>query len=527
MSGIGTTSRLILRRDRVLLPVWIVVLAGFVTSTASTFAKSYPTEAARESFASGIRGNPAMTAFYGALLDDSVGGLTAWRVGVAGALLFGIFSIVIMIRHTRREEESGRTELLNSGAIGRNAQLTAVLLVCFGAHLLIAILIVAGLAGQGLPIAGSVALAASLAVTGCAVAAAAATAAQLTTSARTATGIAAAFFALAMVLRMAGDAAGADGDPSWLLWLTPLGWSERLRPFAGEQWGVLLLGVALIAALVAVAYLLSSRRDIGSGLLPARPGPTTANSGLRGPVALAWRLHRGTLLATVLGFALIGLLMGSVADSVGGVVGTSPDFVTMLDRLHAANAGDAMMRLLVYALAEMIAIYAILIVLRLRNEESDGTAAPLLVAGVSRLRWAASHLLFAAVAPGVVLFALGLTAGLSYGLATGDAVVIFDMLGATLAKLPALWVLAGLATALFGLLPKAAIAISWAVLGLTLLIELGWELGAIGHGVFAVSPFAHVYPGDPVSPGSLLALTLIAVLLATAGMAGLRRRDFA
>jgi ABC-2 type transport system permease protein len=524
MSGVGTVSRLILRRDRVLLPVWIVVLTGFVTGAASTFARSYPSGADREVFAAGIRGNPAMTAFFGPLLDDSVGGLTTWRVGTAGALLFGLFSIVTMVRHTRREEETGRTELLTSGTIGRNAPLGAALLVCFGAHLVIALLITGGLAAQGLPVAGSVALAAGLAMTGLVTAATAAVAAQLSANARAATGIAAAFFALTVLLRMAGD---ASGDSSWLLWLTPLGWAERLRPFAGEQWWILLLGAALIAVLVTTARSLSRRRDIGAGLLPARPGPRTAPPSLRGPLALAWRLHRGTLLAVALGFALIGLLMGSVADSVGNVVGASPDFTAMLDRLHAANAGEAMMRLLIYALAEVIAIYAIVIALRPRSEETDDRAAPLLVAGVSRLRWAVSHLVFAAVAPGVVLLVLGLAAGLSYGLAIGDLGVLPMMLGAALAMLPTLWVFAGLSTALFGLLPRLATAISWTALGLTLLIEMGWELGAIGRSVFDVSPFAHVYPGGPVSAGSLLMLVLIAALLAAAGITGLRHRDLA
>lgn len=522
--GVGTAARLVLRRDRVTLPIWIVVLTGFVVGAASTFAKSYPTEEARASFAAGIRGNPAMTAIYGTLFDDSVGGLTTWRVGVAGALLFGIFSIITVIRHTRREEESGRTELLRSGTLGRHAQLSAAVLVCLGAHLLVALLTVSGLVGQGLPVAGSVALAGSLAATGAVLAAASAIAAQCTESARAATGVAAAFFGAAVLLRVAGDTAGADGDSSWLLWLTPLGWSEKVRPFAGEAWWIFVLVLALTVVLIVAAFLLSSRRDLGAGLLAARRGPRVAAPSLRGPLALAWRLHRGTLLVAALGFAVVGLLIGSVADSVGNVVGSSPDFATMIDRL---DAGDAMMRLLMYALAEVIGLYAIIVALRARAEETEGKAAPLLVAGVSRLRWAGSHLVFAVLAPGLVLLVLGLTAGFSYGLATGDLGVLPTMVGVALAKLPALWVFAGLATALFGLLPRFATAISWGVFGLTLLIELGWELGAIGPGVFAISPFAHVYPGDPLSAAALFTLTAIAVLLAATGMTALRRRDLA
>src|SRR5687767_9809176 len=111
------------------------------------------------------------------------------------------------------------------------------------------------------------------------------------------------------------------------------------------------------------------------------------------------------------------------------------------------------------------------------GEETEGTAQPLIVAGASRTKWLGSHLLFAALGPAVCLSVLGAATGLVYGTATGDLGVLPSMVGTTLAKLPALWVIAGLTIALFGLLPKAASAASWTVLGLVLLLELGWELG--------------------------------------------------
>lgn len=525
LHGFGTMVRLVLRRDRVALPVWIVVLAGFVNAAASTFSTSYPTPADRAEFADGIRGNPAMAAIYGPLFDDSVGGLTSWRVGVAGALLFGVFSILTVVKHTRREEESGRTELLRSGVVGRHAPLAAALTVTLGTHLLVALLIAAGLAGQGLPVAGAIALAATLGGIGAVLAGVAAVTAQLSTTARGATLSAIVVFALMVLLRTAGDTAGADGTTSWLLWLTPLGWAEHIRPFAGDHWWVIGLIAVLVLALSAAAFAVSGRRDLGSGVFHDRPGPAKAGRRLQGPLALAWRLHRGTLAAAVAGCLIVGLLMGTVADSVGHVVGSSAGFAEMLDRLHAANAGDALMQLLIYALAEVVTAYAILIALRLREEETEGRAAPLLVAGTGRLRWAASHLVFVAFAPGLCLVALGLAAGLGYGLASSDLGVVPAMTWSAVEKLPALWVFGAFAVALFGLVPRVAVPISWAVFGIGLLIEMAWETGAVDHTVFALSPFAHVYPGDPVGIGALAGLTAVALVFVGTGLAGLRHRD--
>ena len=82
MTGTGTLVRFMLRRDRVLLPVWIAILASFPIITASSFQGLYPTLADRLKFAHTIEGNTTFTLLYGpprAL--DTIGGLTAWRTG--------------------------------------------------------------------------------------------------------------------------------------------------------------------------------------------------------------------------------------------------------------------------------------------------------------------------------------------------------------------------------------------------------------------------------------------------------------
>jgi ABC-2 type transport system permease protein len=116
--------------------------------------------------------------------------------------------------------------------------------------------------------------------------------AQLTTGAGGARGIAVGVLGAAFLLRVAGDVSGQAGGG--LSWLSPIGWAHRIRPYGGERWWVLALPVALAVLLVVVAVALSARRDVGAGLLPPRSGPAAA-PGLRSPLALAWRLHRGLL----------------------------------------------------------------------------------------------------------------------------------------------------------------------------------------------------------------------------------------
>jgi ABC-2 type transport system permease protein len=179
-----------------------------------------------------------------------------------------------------------------------------------------------------------------------------------------------------------------------------------------------------------------------------------------------------------------------------------------------------------YILGQVISAYALATALRMRTEELDGRADPLLATPVSRLRWAWSHLAFAMLGPTVVLAVLGLAIGVGYGLTAGAiGAELPRLLARTMATLPAIWVMAGLAAALYGLLPRFAVALSWAALALFLTLELGWEVQRLSQAVFDISPFAHVHWAIQVTAASLIGLTLVAAALTAAGLAGLRRRD--
>src|SRR5260370_4469086 len=58
-------------------------------------------------------------------------------------------------------------------------------------------------------------------------------------------------------------------------------------------------------------------------MLPQRPGPPRGRESLRSPFALAWRLHRGTLIGWVTGALIYGVIVGSAAKGIGGLLGRS------------------------------------------------------------------------------------------------------------------------------------------------------------------------------------------------------------
>jgi ABC-2 type transport system permease protein len=521
---VTTFLRLALRRDRILLPVWIAAFVAVAAGSAASVVALYPTLGSIGQTGLAINATPSLLALYGPLYDAaSVGALAIWKPAGSGAVLLGLLSLFTVIRHSRAEEEAARLELIGSTGVRRGAALTAALAVAAGTALVIGVLTAAALAATGLPVAGSVAFGAAWAGCGFAFAGVGAVAAQLTRSARTARGLGLAVLAVAFGLRAAGDASG----PEWLTWISPLGWVQLVRAYAGERWWVLALPALLAGVLAVLAHRLDAARDLDAGVLAERPGPATG-PGLAGPVALAWRLQRRGLVAWAVGFALLGALLGNLASGVGGLL----DSPAMQDAVRALGGrqalSDAFLAADMAVLGLVAAAYALQAVLRLPVEERAGHAEAVLSGSVDRLRWAAGPVLVSAAGASGLMLLAGTAAGVANGVHTGDVGgEALRLAGAALAQLPAVAVVAALGIALYGLLPRAALPTSWGLLaGFVLVAELGPFL-RLPQWVLDLSPFTHLphVPGPAFSAVPLLVLGAVAAGLSALGLAGLRHRD--
>ena len=525
--GTGQLVRLVLRRDRLRLAIWVAVLILVPVGTASAFVGLYPLEAEREQLVHSVASNPAIVSFLGPVYASNVGALTAWRVGTIGSLLVGLMAILTVIRNTREEEETGRRELLGSTVIGRHASLTAALLVASGAGLVIGLGVAIGLVGVGLPVAGAVTFGAGFALIAVVFAAAAGVAAQLTEGAGAARGIAVGFAGLAFLLRVAGDGGEGNGI-GWLSWLSPIGWFTRLRPFASERWSVTALFVGLALLLGIGAYTLTARRDVAAGVIPPRPGPAAAASWLRSPFGLAWRIHRPSLFGWLAGLVIVGLVYGSLANSIGDLLDDSPQLSEIFEQLGgAAGITDAFFATTMGILALIATAYAVRAVLRLRVEEEGLRAEPILATATPRLRWVRSHLGYAIVGPVLMLAFAGAASGATYGTIVDDlGGAVPRVVEAALIQVPAVWVVVGVAVALFGLLPRAT-SVSWGVLVSCLLLGQLGQILQFPQWALNLSPFSHIprFPAAEFELAPLVILTALAIVLTGVGMVGFQRRD--
>src|SRR5665647_2585100 len=150
-TGTAALFRLILRRDWLVLLVCVILPALLAVATAAAFIQLLPSAASLEAFVFDTANIPAEMALLGRIYAPTIAGLTAWRWSAYSAVLVGLGSALFVVRHSRTQEEEGRFELLDATVVGRQAALSASLLVTFGANVVIAALVAGGLIVYGLP----------------------------------------------------------------------------------------------------------------------------------------------------------------------------------------------------------------------------------------------------------------------------------------------------------------------------------------------------------------------------------------
>ncbi|WP_020112403.1 ABC transporter permease [Rhodococcus sp. 114MFTsu3.1] len=526
MNGTAALLRLFARRDRVILPLWVLAIGLVPLLYAVSFEGLYPTAADRQAFYEATAHTPAELALVGPIFGDDLGALVTWRSGILLTLV-PLAALLTVVRHTRAEEDTGRTELVGSTAIGRRAGLCAAMALATTGVVLTAAIAATALAASGFPVGGSVAFGLSIAAVGVVFVGVAAVAAQVGSNARAARGYAISVLAAAFVLRAVGDAgtSGTSGSSGTLSWLSPIGWSSQLRPFADERWWVLVLPAAAATVAAGLAFALALRRDLGAGLVAVRDGkPSTSMQGVFG---LAWRAQRGTLLAWTVGLAVIAAVLGSAADSVQGQLGESAAIGDALSKFGGSSLVDSFLATALSILGIGAAAMSISSVLRVHADEESSITEVVLAGSVGRTRWLVSTLVFALGGPAVAMTVVGFAAGVPYGMSVVDVrSVLPGVLAGAVSQLPAVWVLTASGIVLFGFVPRFSAAV-WGLLAVFVMLgQVGTVVG-LPQLVLDLSPFTHLphLPGGAVEVVPLMWLVAVSAVGLVAGVVAFEHRD--
>ena len=521
-TGTGAMIRLYVRQDRVRLPVWVTVLVWLMWMSVVAVKHNYPThedlvtyqQALSSSTASIMMGGPPIAL-------DTYGGICLYETNLVMVIGIGLMAVLLMTRHTRTDEEAGRTELLRAGALGRHAPTLAAVVVVGTACVLAGLGSATSLywidssRGDEAFLQGCVLVAVGLFFT-----AVAAVTAQLTPHARGASGYAVGLLIAAYVLRGIGDV----GD-TWITWSSPVGWAQGTHVYGENRpWPLAIVLVGAVALLL-LAFVLTDHRDLGSGLFAARRGPATAARSLGTATGLALRLQRATIMAWATGTAVTGALVGSMSKEIRKMIDENPDLAKMIEA-EGVDVIDAYYAMMLLTLGLLAASFGVMSVVRLQSEEAAGRVEPLLATALSRSRWVLGTLTVTVMGTVVVLAAGGFGMGLTYAMTIDDPGQISRMTVASLAHVPAALVLAGIPALCHGWSSRAT-ALGWSALGTCFVIAFIGPAMKLPGWVLGVSPFDHVprVPVDPFDATPVVLLACLAAALMAGGLAGLRRRD--
>ncbi|QOR71666.1 ABC transporter permease [Ruania alkalisoli] len=525
-TGTGKLLRFMFRRDRIRLPAWVIGIGIFVPYFFTAFETLFPSEAELAELSAftsgpmvGLLGGPG----YG--LGEGLSYVTFFTAlyVIYFMLAAALMNILLVSRHTRVEEQTGRAELIRANVVGRYAALTATLIMAAIGNAAVTLAVLGGLLAFDAPASGSLLVAVGVGAFGMVFAGVAFVCAQVSEYSRVGSAIAGAVLGGTYVLRATGDMSSEHGNV--LSWLTPYAWSQQTRAFVDERWWPLGISAVVSIALIVLAYRLSDRRDLGAGLRASRRGRASAAPWVTNPIALALRLHRGGIRGWVLGLVVAGLVYGSTTgpfvDSFADMTGTMGEmFTTGPDPVLGYL--NTLMVMMVIA----VAVYALLAVMRVRAEELDGRAEPVLATAVSKQAWLAGHILVTAVASIVLLVLACAAMGLTAASSTGDWSLVGELTVAGLVGAPAVLVIVGLACALYGFSPRL-LPIATAVVTFSGLAAFFGELLELPEALLAISPWHYTpaVPGEAITAAPLLVQTLVALVLAAVGLLAFRRRD--
>ena len=316
--------------------------------------------------------------------------------------------------------------------------------------------------------------------------------------------------------------------PSWISWLSPIGWGQATRPFSEAQWWPLLALVGLFVVTGGAALAVRAHRDLDASLIPERRGRDRWRRA--SATGLAARLQRGTLLGWAIGAAVLGGVAGALGPVVAEAIADNDELAELIARLSpgaSTNTAEVFVIGLLGIAGTLATAAGVQTLIRLRVEEAEGRAELLLTTPLTRAAWLGRQLASAVLTMILLGLAAGLAAGLGSAAAFDDPQRIADALAMTTVQWPAGAIFLGATALLFGLLPRLTIPLGWGLLVLGLVLGQFGDLLGLPTWARDLSPFAHVpaVPIETVDPWPIAIMLAVSGVFAAGAFISLRRRD--
>jgi len=511
--------------------LWGLVFGLYVYDNAFAFDSIAPTAAKRDQLLGTMAGNAGLKALLGDThLITTRGGFTDWRAIGVTALVACIWGLLASTKAIRGEEAAGRWELFLAGqTTPRRAAANALAGLGAGVlamYVLTALLtaLVGARPNVGISVGQSLLFAVAVVAGAAMFAAVGAVASEVMPTRARAAGLSAAVFGAAFMLRSLCD---ATASAHWLVYLSPLGWVEQLRPLTGAQpfW---LLPIFGLVAMCAVATVLLADRDLGASLLADKATAKPRMALLGSPLSFALRLSWGAIAGWVAATVVAALLYGSLAKSTGQDFASSSTLRKFTG--HLTGVAQRQLQLVgtrVFAgiifliLMTLIMAYVASAMGRVREDEAEGYVDNLVVRSVSRQRWLSGR----AALILAVLVTTGILGGGAFWTAAASqhaGLSFHELLQAGINSAAPAALLLGIGVFTFGLAPRLTSVICWGILAWAFLLDMLGSAIKVNHWLMDTSLLYHPALAPAVSPNWRIAGTYLIIGCAAALLGGWR-----
>lgn len=519
--------KLVIKKDRIAILFWTIGIVFFNMYVTIAMPKLFSTQADILAITTMLE-NPAMQSMLGPLYggpDYTYGALHAAEMLLFSGLAIAVMNILMITQHTRRDEEDGLHELIQSLPVNKLKPLLATLITYSIVNLLVGVLTGLAMSSaqvKSMDLAGCMIYGLSLSSVGISFMATTALIAQLSRSSRGTMGLS--FFVLGSqyIIRGIGDV-GAET----LSLLTPLGLMMRTKAFVDNQVWPILLILIISGVQIFVAIKLCNTRDLDAGFLPERKGRTVAPRYMLNPFGFIVRLQKNSLIVWGIFVLILGASYGSVLGDIDTFLEGNEMYAQLISSVGSGKSlTDQFLSLIQAVVALFGTIPVIHVILRLRKEEKNGRLEHIITRGVSRNQLHFSYIILALISSVLMAF-LGSFGLYSAGAATAEGLLdMGTMMAAGFAYLPAMWFMVGVAGILIGFMPRWTSAVWFYLTFAFISIYFGGLLN-FPEWMSKMSPFGHIpqLPVDQFSWTTMMIISFIALLLNGLGVVLFGRRS--
>ncbi|WP_342610475.1 tetronasin resistance protein [Staphylococcus hsinchuensis] len=517
-----------LKRDWKKLLLWILCVTLFSVGFIPSFKEMSEDKALLglyETFQ-----NPAMISMVGPTpinsgSDYTLGALYAQEMLLFCALLALILSVLHVVGHTRKEEESGLTELVRSYQIGRQANSLAVIVEMLVVNVLIALLstlIIVSYQMDTISVKGAIIFGITIGMAGMFGTSIALVMAQLMPTSSSANGLSLGIIGILYIIRAGTDVSNKDYSM-----INPLGWAYLTYPFTDNNWSPIIYNLILCILLIFIAMMLENSRDMGSSFIPERKGKAHASKFLISIPGIFFKITKGLIFWWLLTFILMGAAYGSI-------YGDMQDFLEnnkMMQQMFASKDHSlevSFTSTIMVVLISLVTILPMILVNKLYSEEKQLHFTQIYATHVSRSKvyWTGIITAILSGLLGIVVTTLGLGLVAQASMKHNSDLALMDFITAGYNDLPFVVLFIGITALALGWAPKFG-KYAYAYLIYTFVIDYFGNLLDFPEWLEHTSVL-NLLPQMPKDEFEVMPFTIImiiSIVLIVLGYIGYRRRD--